>query len=313
VRLIFGILKILYTLRSSRGENFFCQIKLAGKLKIRIYERPGLSLTEKEQQAMVNDLKIVASDFHKGSEIPDYGVFSGVEDLRNRIITIAYVGTRPIGFAAQKFLDVKMKDGNLTVVHLGLVYVSPHFQKRSLSSLLYVLPILVLVLKYGFRSLWVSNVSQVPAIIGVVSKHFSNVYPDPINDNSQTTFHRELSAAIFEQHKKAFGVGDDAVLDLDEQIIKNAYTGGSDQLKKRFEDCAQSRDTSVNEFCRKKLNYERGDDFLQLGIMSHRVLHSVILERIPERSRIRKGLYLKFASMLRKRMPLIRSLSKNKL
>jgi hypothetical protein len=74
-----------------------------------------------------------------------------------------------------------------------------------------------------------------------------------------------LARAIMRSHRAAFGVGDEAEFDEVRQIIGNAYTGGSDELKKRFEDAPKYRVEAANEVCRRELDYARGDDFLQIG------------------------------------------------
>jgi hypothetical protein len=66
-------------------------------------------------------------------------------------------------------------------------------------------------------------------------------------------------------HRDAFGVGADASFDEERFVIRNAYTGGSNDLKKSFDDAAKHRVEAYNALCRRELDYERGDDFLQVG------------------------------------------------
>jgi hypothetical protein len=67
-------------------------------------------------------------------------------------------------------------------------------------------------------------------------------------------------------HRSAFGVGEEAGFDEGRQVITNAYTGGSDQLKKSFAEAPKHRDPAVNTCCQQALDCMRGDDFLQLGM-----------------------------------------------
>lgn len=62
-----------------------------------------------------------------------------------------------------------------------------------------------------------------------------------------------------------FGVGDEAVFDEDRFVITNSYTGGSDDLKKTFDEAPKHRKQHFNDFCSEQLDYDRGDDILQLG------------------------------------------------
>ena len=68
-----------------------------------------------------------------------------------------------------------------------------------------------------------------------------------------------------------FGVGPEADSTRRHFVIRNAYTGGSDNLKKSFESAQKHRATVYNEFCGKVLDYDRGDDVIQIGIMDLRV------------------------------------------
>ena len=66
-------------------------------------------------------------------------------------------------------------------------------------------------------------------------------------------------------HRKVFGVGPDAAFDEDRSVILNAYTGGSEELKKSFDAAPKHRDDAYNAMCADELDYARGDDFLQTG------------------------------------------------
>ena len=66
-------------------------------------------------------------------------------------------------------------------------------------------------------------------------------------------------------HRAVFGVGADAGFDEARFVITNAYTGGSDALKKSFDVAPKHRDEKYNAFCARELDYERGDDLLQIG------------------------------------------------
>jgi hypothetical protein len=62
-----------------------------------------------------------------------------------------------------------------------------------------------------------------------------------------------------------FGVGDEAGFDEQRFVITDAYTGGSDALKKTYDAAPKHRDEQYNLFCARALDYGRGDDLLQLG------------------------------------------------
>ena len=241
-----------------------------GSLNYKIYECPGLWCSDADLKAITNDLLKVAKKCQGDKEVPIYGVLEGKrEDMSNRLITIAYDRKtgEPVGFAAQIFLDLVDEGFYERILHLGLIYVDKSVQGKSVSYLLSVFPNLLILVKNGFRDVWISSVSQVPAVVGLVAKNYHNVYPN-IDETKQSFRHQKLADLIIKNHNEAFGVGDDAYWDREKQIIQNAYTGGSDNLKKSFDESPKHRINEFNELCEKELDYERGDDFLQLGVLS---------------------------------------------
>jgi hypothetical protein len=68
-----------------------------------------------------------------------------------------------------------------------------------------------------------------------------------------------------QKHRGVFGVAPEAGFDELRFVITDSYTGGSDNLKKTFEESAKHRREDYNEACRRELDYARGDDFLQLA------------------------------------------------
>jgi len=143
--------------------------------------------------------------------------------------------------------------------------VDPDVQGQGLSWVLYGLTTLVLFARDGLRPKWISNVTQVPAVFGMVCETFADVFPSPDAAARQSFAHLQLARGIMRDHRAVFGVGDDAGFDEGRFVITDAYTGGSDALKKAYEVAPKHRDEQYNAFCAHELNYDRGDDVLQLG------------------------------------------------
>ena len=147
------------------------------------------------------------------------------------------------------------------------IVIDPNQRSKGLSWILYGLTCFALFLRQGMRPLWISSVTQVPSVYGIVVENFSDVYPG--RADARATFeHTLLARQIMASHRKAFGVGPEAEFDEARFVIINAYTGGSDDLKKRFEDAPKHRNAAFNEVMQRELNYDRGDDFLQIGQVS---------------------------------------------
>jgi hypothetical protein len=118
----------------------------------------------------------------------------------------------------------------------------------------------------------------------MVCETFSEVYPSPDPGSRQSFAHLTLARQIMRDHRHVFGVGPEAGFDESHSIITDAYTGGSDDLKKSFEQATHHREERYNAFCRDKLDYARGDDVLQLGRMDLAAARSYLLGQVPRSS-----------------------------
>jgi len=115
------------------------------------------------------------------------------------------------------------------------------------------------------KGFYVTNVSQVPAALGIIADTIGNLYPHYKKRGVPNGKQLGVARWLLANYRRQFGVGDDATFDEQDFIIRNSYTGGSDNLKKSYENCQRYRDERCNEMCRKMLDYDRGDDFLQVG------------------------------------------------
>lgn len=216
-----------------------------------------------------------------------YGIFSGDRERLSRAIVtlICEEATgRPIAFNALSVMSVELDGEPTEVTHLGLVMVDPDERGQGLSWVLYGLTALVLFVRDGMRQKWISNVTQVPSVVGMVSQTFSDVFPSPLPGARQSFAHLQLARGIMARHRAVFGVGDEAGFDEARFVITNAYTGGSDGLKKSFETAPKHRDEQYNAFCARELDYLRGDDVLQLGRIDLAGARRYLLSEVPHGS-----------------------------
>ncbi|MBR0684760.1 hypothetical protein JQ594_02425 [Bradyrhizobium manausense] len=252
----------------------------------RIVESPGLSLSQGELDRLVAQLRTVAAKTLPADELT-YGIFSGErERLSCAIVTLISEedSGRPIAFNALSVMRVELDGAPADVTHLGLVMVDPDERGQGLSWVLYGLTTLVLFLRDGLRPRWISNVTQVPSVVGMVSETFSDVYPSPRAEARQSFAHLQLARGIMRLHRSVFGVGDEAGFDEDRSVITDAYTGGSDALKKTFDEAPKHRDPQYGEFCARELNYDRGDDVLQIGRVDLAAARAYLFEQVPHGS-----------------------------
>ena len=254
-------------------------------LSARIIERPGQWMPGHDITQLLADVRRVAERTLPGATL-EYGILTGERDrLERSVVTVLYDASRqPVAFNALAIMDTTLHGRPAEVVHMGLVMVDPGVRSHGFSWILYGLTCLVLFARNQLRPLWLSNVTQVPAIVGMVTETFSNVFPSP-NPNARRSFEYLLLARqIMAGHRTVFGVGQDAEFDEDRFVIKNAYTGGSDDLKKTFAEAPKHRDPVYNDFCARELDYARGDDVLQLCQLNLETARRFVLKNVPRRS-----------------------------
>ena len=248
------------------------RMPLGGGLVFRLVERPGLRLSPAELTSLVEDLRGVA-DRCVGAGRLRYGVLSGErERLADTVLAAVYRRDtgEMVGFNAMLILDFTLDGRPARVIHAGLCLVDPDLRSRGLCVALTAAPALVSFVRNRCAPLWFTNVTQVPAAAGVFSAALEDVFPAPDRSERPSPAHQHVVREVVARHRAAFGVGNDAVLDEDAFVIRNAYTGGSDWLKKSFAECTKHRDARFNTWCSELLDYERGDDVIQVGRMSVR-------------------------------------------
>lgn len=252
-------------------QNFKLSIE-NGNYDFVIWENPGIWCHADEINNIKRDLMTVAEKAQNGKEIPTYGVFSeNNEPFKNVLITIIYSHTyrEPVAFSAQVKFHLNIDSKDIDVVHTGLCYIVPEQRGKGLTRFLFLYSMMVRLLISRFRAVWVSSVSQVPSVIGVVAESLQNTFPDPLKQVKQTSMHKKIGIAIMQNHRESFGVADDCKYNEDTQVIEDSYVNTeSFNLQKSFHEAMKHRDERVNAFCKEQLNYEVGDDFLQIGQVS---------------------------------------------
>jgi len=266
----FGRAHIDATLRTGAGDV------------VRIVERPGLWMAAEDLDHLSAQLRQIAVSTLAQGDLT-YGVFSGQADvMKNVIITlVCKTDGTPIAFNALVIMELQTAPEPTEVLHLGLVMIDPADRSRNLSWVLYGLTCFLLFMRRQFRPIWVSNVTQVPAVVGMVSTMFSDVWPQP-GQGRRTLTHLLLARQIMSEHRHVFGVGTDAGFDEDRFVITDAYTGGSDDLKKTWDEASKHRDDRFNAYCAQTLDYDRGDDVLQLGQMDMGAMRTYLSRQVPK-------------------------------
>lgn len=252
--------------------------------RMRIVERPGLWMAPDQLATLVGQVRAIASRTLADKDL-DYGIFSGdpsrLQSTFITLVTDSKTGA-PIAFNALPVIPLELDGRPVELLHLGLVMVDPDQRSKGLSWVLYGLTCFLLFLRNQGRPIWISNVTQVPAVVGMVTETFSEVYPDPKSNAPRKFRHLVLVRQIMRAHRYVFGVGPEAGFDEQRFIITNSYTGGSDNLKKSFEVAQKHRQAVFNDYCQANLDYGRGDDVIQIGRLDLAAARRYLTDMVPK-------------------------------
>jgi len=292
-------------LRSLRRAHMDVTLRHGRGYVVRILERPGVWMTAAQLHDLGADLRQIAAKTLDAGPL-DYGVFTGARDsLRDTIVTLVTTpdGT-PVAFNALVVMEVQVQPEPVEVLHLGLVMVDPDQRSAGVSWVLYGLTCFLVFVRHQFRPLWVSNVTQVPAVVGMVAQMFSDVWPQP-EAARRTLPHLLLARRIMAEHRAVFGVGTEAGFEEDRFVITNAYTGGSDSLKKTWQAAPKHRQDVFNTFCADRLDYARGDDVLQLGRMDVAAMRRYLTRDVPKAAILGVVMTAAFVALQRLVLPVL--------
>lgn len=244
-----------------------------GEADVVLWSRPGAFCDDEALQRIARDLRAVAQTAHDDEEIPAYGVLNGDrEALRTRDVVLVYdrASQRPVAFNSLSVFNVAIGKRLVPIVYLGLTYVALDHQRGGMLNLAYGVPMITRLVRNGGRSFWLSTSTQVPSVVGIVADSFDDVYPHYAGGVRQSRMHLEIARSIMSEHRASFGVGEQAGFHEGMHIITTAYTPGSEALRKTYHEAPKYRVELANEFCRRWLDYERGDEILQIGRCSVR-------------------------------------------
>ncbi len=272
-------------LRRLGSKHIDFEFSVNENVRARVIERPGLWMKPPRLQAIVEQMRAIVATTVEGGL--DYGVLSGDKRrLDAALISLIYdrQSRTAIGFNAMSLLEIEFRGQPAEVLHLGLVMVDPRYRTKGLAWVLAGLPCLLLFLRRRLAPLWITCVTQVPAVVGTVAEGYSQVFPAPGGTARCTFNHLAVARELMRKHRSVFGVGQEAEFDDERFIIKNSYTGGSQNLMRSYEDVAKHRLEAVNAMCEQNLDYARGDDFLQVGLIDYPATYRYLTRMVPRDS-----------------------------
>jgi len=231
------------------------------KIEYKQYFYPGSTLNDLELSSLVSELRSLAKICLNG--VPDYQVMTGKrEDLKKVLLIVALADKRIVGFSSALHLEVP---GVGDVFHTGLTCVDPSVRgKRLTHKLVASLLKNFMIKKSPFSSLWVSNCACVISSLGNIAMYFQNIYPSPKGPKSPTSEHLKIADYINKNCRDLIAINETANFNEEKFVFEGSVDGTCFQ-KNAGDDQYNHRDPVITNYYKELMNFERGDEVLQIG------------------------------------------------
>lgn len=226
---------------------------------------PGKTLSLQQQAELVTELRDVAASCFV--ETPQYQALSGEQsELEKAVICLGRdENGRLLGFCSALSLPV---DHHNNVLHLGLTCVHPDARGTNMTHHLTSKLMLKYLLKESlFGETWITNCACVLSSLGNVAMYFENLYPSPYGVKQPSQKHLDIAKSVDAYHRESIAINSAAVFDAERFVFKGSVDGTvfeKDSNDQRF----HHRDESLTVFYQNLLNFDQGDEALQIGKVS---------------------------------------------
>lgn len=200
-------------------------------------------------------------------QVPAYQVFvKGRDAMCDKVVTIARdKAGKMVGFCSAVLLPV---EGVGEVIHLGLTCVHPSARGHRLTHQLTSQLILNYVLRHRpFGRIWFSSLACVLSSLGNVALNFEDVFPSPFGRVTPSTAHLAIAEAIDEGYREHMAVNEGATFCPHTFVFRGSVQDTTFQ-KHEGDTRYHHRSNSLNQFYKALINFEAGDEVLQIGHFS---------------------------------------------
>ena len=244
--------------------------------KIQYINFPGLHYSDEKLQHLMDGLQDVAQTCF--NEVPNYQVLKGSrEDFTDKVITVAWRkdGTMA-GFCSTLIIDVK---GVGKVQHLGLTCVKPDDRRNGLTHLLTSKAVSgYLVRNKLIGKLWISNCAAVLSSLGNVALNFEKIFPSPKKKVTPSKQHILIAQTIDKYYRDKIYIHEKAQFDADNFVFKGSVKGTCFQ-KNADDNEFYHRNETLNNYYKNIMDFENGDEVLQIGYVSSMTPIKYMLKR----------------------------------
>jgi hypothetical protein len=217
------------------------------------YFKPLENETELVQLELLSNLEVVARACF--NTVPEYQCF---KSLKDKVIVI--VKTRegkPVSFSSSILLEVG--DGE-NILHQGLVCTDHEYRNKGIFLYsCFIQNILIYIKKFRLKKMWITSCSCEISVLKAVGRFFKDVYPSPYIKS--TTEHLRIAKEINDKKREELWINSNVQFDFDSFIFKGSV--GDNPFRKDL--MVSSNYDEEESFYLSKLDYARGDEFLQIG------------------------------------------------
>ncbi|MEW6774824.1 MAG: hypothetical protein AB1405_00885 [Bdellovibrionota bacterium] len=229
--------------------------------KVEYLDRPGRSFSMGKIYRLVEELRSIAATCF--DEIPDYQCLKGTrEELSDKVITLARDESgKAVGFCSAALLPVS---GVGDVLHLGLTCVRSDARGGRLTHQLTSRLLAEYLLRHPLSKIWVSNVACVLSSLGNVALNFDDIYPSPFGPEHPSENHLAIARAISAQYREKIYIKPTALFDTAHFVFRGSVEGTVFE-KGEYDSRYRHRDDELNDFYGCLMEFENGDEVLQVG------------------------------------------------
>ncbi len=231
--------------------------------KIEIIDRPLTWMSQDELAALQQRLRTVAAA-RFGYE-PRYSYFSDTRFFADKVIVICSDanGERDHCFCAMCHLG---EHAGRAAIHLGSVFSAS--ENKGYLNYLYTFGLIFVAFKNGLlKKIYVTSLTHTPKIFGIVSDGFENVFPDANPDKAPSATHLALRDRLIHHYIEKEWNLPEPVSCQDNFVIPSLRRQADGEIM--FPDTAETvpkyRSEQVNQRLLSLLDYQRGDEILQVG------------------------------------------------
>lgn len=254
---------------------------LPNQLNLTYYDRPGLRLTSTEALAFITELRAVATasfGLDSPSFLPEYQclVLDSLA-LNDKLISVARRASdgHMVAFSSVVLLHLPGEAfKGQHALHLGLTCVDPAYRSEGLTKRL----VSHIISRYcrshpavlfGLRKVWITNIACVLSSLSTVALLFDAVYPSPAHPPGAvppTRIHELVASSISSsaELRRAMYISPSATFDPAQSVFRGSIEGTVFQ-KSGSDVRYRHRQSRMNAFYEGLMNFENGDEVLQVG------------------------------------------------